>query len=500
MSATLVIFPHQLFEDLEELASRHGAIKVILWDDPAFYGDRRGSAHGPARIRLNLLRIVYQRALILRYMEAHSPVEWVKVEELWKLSNIRQRYARLRAVGAGGGSLVMLDPADHLLSRRLQKAGVVATVADSPMFLTSMNDIKAWKEKTKDHKRLQQAPFYKWVKDKLGLLKGVASMDRMNRRPWRPGQELPANPAFRGSMSAEHRNRIWAEAKDWAMQMASTMRTRGPDLDPEVIGRLPLDSAEVGGWLRDFLDKRFAQFGPYEDAIVQASPWLYHSGLSAYMNFGLITPAEVLAEVSRRYEAGGIGLESYEGFVRQVAGWREYARLYYELAGTGADADRYNKNVFSAGMRGRGAPKEWYPDPATGMGGTGVALVDSAIHDAWKWGYLHHIRRLMIMSNAMTLAGLHPDDVFAWMYEFSLDSWDWVMVFNVYSMGTWSDGGFGMRKPYVSSSGYLKKMSHERLTLDERRWWDDHYADFVDRHKEVLSHTVLAGRRRQRGG
>lgn len=494
---TLVIFPHQLFDNVQDLATRHGACRVLLWDDPVFYGDRRGSSYGVSRLRLNWLRIIYQRALLLRFAERHLGagvgLEWVRVEDLWSLKGSRSRYQRLR----GERDLVLMDPADHLLLERMRRAGVIFEMVDSPMFLTSREDLEAWRERTKGHTRLQQAPFYKWVKGKLGLLEGVGSMDRMNRKPWPKGarDQLPAEPAVPArymAISAGERSRIWAEAAKWASQMSRALRPRGQrEVDPEMVGRLPLDSGEVGGWFRDFLDRRFASFGPYEDAIVEGSPWLFHSGLSAFMNFGLITPATVLAGVKDKFEhlsRGAAGaMASYEGFVRQVAGWREYARLYYELV----NPEVVKRNIFGMKLASQAEMEKWC------RAGTGVPLVDSAIADAFKWGYLHHIRRLMVMSNAMTLGGLHPDQVYAWMYEFSLDSWEWVMVFNVYSMGTWSDGGFGMRKPYISSSGYLKKMSSEALSAEERAWWDEKYASFVKKHREILKHTVLARRLRE---
>ena len=97
----------------------------------------------------------------------------------------------------------------------------------------------------------------------------------------------------------------------------------------------------------------------------------------------------------------------------------------------------------------------------------------------------------MVMSNYMTLAGYSPDAIYQWMFEFSLDAYEWVMVFNCYSMGSWSDEGFAMRKPYVSSSNYLVKMSNEgRGSWTEV--WDELFKKFVQRNKEVLSHTVLA--------
>jgi deoxyribodipyrimidine photolyase-related protein len=122
---------------------------------------------------------------------------------------------------------------------------------------------------------------------------------------------------------------------------------------------------------------------------------------------------------------------------------------------------------------------------------TKVPIVDATIREAFYYGYIHHIKRLMVMSNFMTLCEVHPDQIFAWMYEFSLDSWDWVMVFNVYSMGTWSDGGHAMRKPYISSAAYIQRMAD----VSKGPWvdtWNKKFHAFLEKHKRVLWHTQYA--------
>ena len=118
----------------------------------------------------------------------------------------------------------------------------------------------------------------------------------------------------------------------------------------------------------------------------------------------------------------------------------------------------------------------------------GVKPVDDAVKMAINDGYIHHILRLMVVGNFMNLVGIHPDDVYKWFMEFSLDSYDWVMVGNVYSMAMWSDGGLTMRKPYISGSGYIMKMSNyprDKTTnnTNTNTWqqqWDDIFHDFIN--------------------
>ena len=450
-----LVFPHQLFADIEKHAGGDLAT-FILWDDPVFYGDRRGSPHGAAQLRLNPLRIAYANAAVTAFLAAHPRIRHVTTESLTALP-LSRRYATL----SDYDRVVALDPVDVLLEARLARARVPVTYLDSPAFLLTRAEIAAYSERVRDHTRLQQGQFYAYLKATvtpgLGPIADIASQDTANRAPFPRKATPPALP--------------------------------GPAIDPATGAATTPTAARA--WLARFLRDRFALFGPYEDAVVAESPWMYHSGLSVFLNFGLLTPREVLDAVAahvrslpaaeqRRPEI----VASYEGFVRQLAGWREYARFYYRHV----PPAKYTKNVFNL----RRAPGN-RPPPAWYRGTTGLPTVDAAITDAFRDGYLHHIRRLMVVSNAMTLSGVHPDAVFTWMYEFALDSWDWVMVFNVYGMGTWSDGGVGMRKPYISGPGYLHRMVRDGLSKEEAAEWDRLFKAFLVAHADTLEHTQLAG-------
>ena len=459
--ARLVLFPHQLFSDYRKYLPKDVAVSdIILWDDPVFYGDRRGSAHGPARLRLNPLRIAWMQRAVAAFLARNEEVTYFPEKDLAALP-LGKRYAAL-----GAGEVYAFDAADALLEARLERAGVRVNWLDSPMFLLGRAQIAEYSARVAGSKRLQQAPFYKYVKEQcagdVGPAATMGSLDSENRAPFPKGAVAPDGPppGTLGYGSGDE---------------------RGPPVDPE----------GARGWMRAWIADRFALFGKYEDAMVPESRWMYHSGLSVFLNVGLLTPREVLAAVRAHYArlGGGAGADgaaaSYEGFVRQIAGWREYTRFYYRHV----PASAYGVNIFGMAGARRRAGAEWY------SGKTGLPTVDRAIREAFADGYLHHIRRLMVVGNAMTLAGAHPDAVFAWMYEFSLDSWDWVMVFNVYAMGTWGDGGIGMRKPYVSGSGYLKRMTRGGLAggAAEAAEWDRRFSAFLKAHVGVLEHTTLAG-------
>jgi deoxyribodipyrimidine photolyase-related protein len=347
-------------------------------------------------------------------------------------------------------------------------------------------------------KRLQHKPFYEFVKERV-LSKEIPGMnlpdsqDEDNRKPLPKNFDVPEMPWGAGAGAREPDPAKLAsmlKCAEWVEEHYPN--NPGPrDLKKavrEYLVYIPSNHEEAQAWWKQFLKERFASFGPYEDAIVRDEPVLFHSYCSILLNNGLLTPLQVLKDLTRHYNALPIAqqkaqLSSYEGFVRQVAGWREFSRLYYRMV----PPKVYLKNAL--GHTGRLGAVWYKPGEASK---TGLPpIVQDAVNDAWERGYLHHIQRLMVVSNYMNLCGIHPKQVYKWMYEFALDSWEWVMVFNVYGMGTWSDGGHAMRKPYISSPAYLLRMSNypRGPWVDE---WKKKYDAFLVKHREVLSHTPLA--------
>ena len=211
---------------------------------------------------------------------------------------------------------------------------------------------------------------------------------------------------------------------------------------PDAIGSdrpflYPTDHSSAKRWLEGFLHERLAKFGDYEDAISQRHRVLFHSVLTPMLNIGLLTPAQVVAAVMPFAET--VPLNSFEGFIRQVIGWREFIRLVYRRHG-GAQRSR-NFWGFSRPM-----PDAFYD------GSTGIPPVDHVIRQVLQSGYCHHIERLMVLGNFMLLCELHPDAVYRWFMELFIDSYDWVMVPNIYGMSQHADGGLMTTKPYLSGS------------------------------------------------
>ena len=233
---------------------------------------------------------------------------------------------------------------------------------------------------------------------------------------------------------------------------------------------IPIDRKSSIEWFKTYLEERFVHFGDYQDAIDIRAPFLYHSVISPMVNIGFITPDEVIREVLKYLNEDN--LNSVEGFIRQVLGWREFVRGIYQ----NYDEVQQKDNFFDHHKK---LTDDWYE------GTTGIPPVDDAIQKAQEWGYCHHIERLMVVGNIMVLLEIHPQEVFKWFMEMFVDSSDWVMGPNVFGMSQFSDGGIFATKPYICGSNYLRKMSHYKKG-DWCTEVDGLYWTFIEKHQNFF--------------
>ena len=234
----------------------------------------------------------------------------------------------------------------------------------------------------------------------------------------------------------------------------------------------PTDFKTSKEWFNNFLKTRFNEFGIYEDAILKNESIINHSVLSPLINSGLLDPKYILHESIEFYKKNNIPLNSSEGFIRQIIGWREFIRGVYICKGS----EERTKNYW--GFK-RKIPKSFY------TGTTGIDPIDDTIKKVNKSGYANHIERLMILGNFMVLCEFDPDEVYKWFMELFIDSYDWVMVPNVYGMSQFADGGLMSTKPYISSSNYIIKMSDYKKG-DWSDIWDGLFWSFMDKQREFF--------------
>lgn len=199
--------------------------------------------------------------------------------------------------------------------------------------------------------------------------------------------------------------------------------------------------------LNEFVDERLANFGPYEDAMAAEHPVLFHSNLSLYMNNGLLLPREICGRAIRAYEEGRAPLNSVEGLVRQIIGWREFVRIYYE-----AMMPEVRQTNF---MNFKEVLPEMY-----WTGDTDMRCMRESLKPVIGQGYSHHIQRLMVLSNFSNLTKTDPRELNRWFWFAYVDAYEWVVLPNVLGMSTFADSGILASKPYVSSGNYINKMSN----------------------------------------
>ena len=363
------------------------------------------------------------------------------------------------------------DPSDDWLRQRLRETAEAESIKleteASPMFMNTLEEIN---NDLSGREHYRQTEFYIAQRKRHGILLeeekspvgGKWSFDTENRSKYPKDKTSPP-------IRFPEKNKFYAEAEQYVEQNFSGNYGR---LDTGV--RFPVTHDETRRWLDNFLKERFAGFGDFQDAIVRDESFLHHSLLSPMLNIGLITPGEVLdrARAFSEAEQNDVPLNSLEGFVRQILGWREFLRGLYELEG------RRERTSNFWGFSRKIPPSFW-------EGTTGIEPVDVTIRKVLDTGYCHHIERLMILGNFMLLCEFDPDEVYRWFMELFIDAYDWVMVPNVYGMSQFADGGLLATKPYISSSNYVLKMS-DYGNGDWKAIWDGLFWRFMRVHRSYL--------------
>lgn len=253
----------------------------------------------------------------------------------------------------------------------------------------------------------------------------------------------------------------------------------------------PADRQDALHVLNHFIEQLLPNFGRYEDAMSTDDQAVYHSRLSFALNVKMIHPKEVIEKAIEHWRSNQntITLAQIEGFVRQIAGWREFMRGIYWAKMPGFALGNH--------LRHQAELPEWY-----WTGDTKMNCLKHVIGQSLEQAWAHHIQRLMVAGNFALLAGVHPDAVDAWYLGVYIDAIEWVEITNTRGMSQYADGGLVGTKPYVSSANYIKKMSnycdscyysHTQKTGDKACPFNSLYWHFYNRHRERLSNNPRIG-------
>jgi deoxyribodipyrimidine photolyase-related protein len=451
-----LVFPHQLFYDHTAFSEGRS---VVLVEEFLFFKQYQFHKHKLMLHRASMKcyeEVIQHHGYATNYIESHQ--ENAEVQQTVRFL-VQQKVSTIHVA----------DVADYMLQRRLSRAckqhGLQLVVHDSPNFLWTKRELE---RDFAGKKKFLMYDFYVARRKQEKILVDCAlqpeggkwTFDTENRKKMPAGTRVPALPLI-------------VDEDGFVAEAAEYVDRHFPQNYGSTEGFIyPITPQKSQEWLEQFATERLGHYGEYQDAIVKKETFLFHAIITPMLNVGLLNPREVMHKVLEIGGRNGAPLNSVEGFVRQVMGWREYVRAIYEFHGV----KQRTTNFWNHKRR---IPKSFWE------GTTGILPIDTVVKRTDKHAYAHHIERLMILGNFMLLCEFDPDEVYRWFMEFFVDAYDWVMVPNVYGMSQFADGGMMCTKPYISGSNYVLKMSD----FEKGPWceiWDALFWRFIAVHREYF--------------
>ncbi len=452
----VIIYPNQLYSNHPALRKDQ---KIFIVEDPLFFGDEQYP------LNFHKKKLLLHFASIQSYKEELDKRGYdVEIYPYEKLRRKNHNISMLKSMNTSHISLA--NVVDFTLEKRLLKAAKTLNIRitwfDTPGFFLSNEEVN---REFKNKKKYLMNSFYINQRKKLNILLddnynpigGKWSFDSENRK------KLPKKIIIPSVKKIEFDKTTLSFSKN------KINKYFDKNLGTMEGFNFPVTRLQAKKSFKDFLLHRLELFGTYEDAISKNNNFLFHGVITPYLNIGLMTPREIIEDVIDFAEQNSVPINSLEGFIRQVIGWREFIRGIYTVDGV----KQRNSNFWNFT---KGIPESFYNAK------TGLLPLDNAINRCLETGYTHHIERLMILGNIMVLLQINPQSVYNWFMELFIDSYDWVMVPNIYGMSQFSDGGLMSTKPYISGSNYILKMSDYKKG-DWTKTWDALYWNFINNNR-----------------
>jgi deoxyribodipyrimidine photolyase-related protein len=468
----LPVFADQLSHGLASLKAAEGQPAVVLMMEVAGEAD-----HVPHHRKKLVFLFSAMRHFAHELRAAGWNVRYVILDDPQNSGSFDDEIAR--AVAETRASRILLtEPGEWrveqmALSWRESLPIPVEILADD-RFIASRAEFAAW---ASGRKEFRMEHFYHQMRRKTGLLMeggkpagGEWNFDKENRKSATRDLFMPLIPDFAPDS-------VTSAVID---MVARRFPDRFGDIEP--FG-LPVTAADARAAASDFIAKRLAGFGDYQDAMLVGEDHLYHSVLSPALNAGLLDPLELCRAAETAFNSGRAPLNSVEGFIRQIIGWREYVRGVYWLKMPGYAASN------ALGAR-RNLPAFYW------SGATGMNCVRHAVDQTKRLAYAHHIQRLMVTGNFALLAGIDPHQLHEWYLSVYADAFEWVEMPNTIGMSQFADGGFLASKPYAASGAYINRMSDYcgscRYDVKDRTGdgscpFNALYWDFLSRNAQLLA-------------
>lgn len=455
MKISVIILPNTLFEDNKLIKDNINAHVYIIEDDYYF-----------TRYKFHKQKLILHRASMKYYYD--YIIDKYNPYKITYIDNNKFNKSTYIDIINDYDEILIYDPIDYrkvFLNKKIK-------ITDSPSFMETRQELYHYNDTIKNNRYIH-ANFYKWQRQRLNLymdngepLYGKYSFDEDNRYKFSKDYEMSEPYVFD--------NKYIQEGKIYVDKHFNN--NFGDDTD----FIYPINFNDAKKLLKQFIKNKLNTFGTFQDAVDPNITVGSHSLLSSSINIGLITPKYIIDKINKYFGKLSKSEQKHEyhnieGFIRQIIGWRSYVRLIYLIHGqTILKMNNLNNDYI--------INKKWY------TGNTNIDPIDFLIKKVHKYAYLHHIERLMYIGNFALLTQVHPFEIYKWFMIVSIDSYEWVMVANVFGMSQYAldDNISMMTRPYFSSFNYILKMSN----FKKGEWcniWNSLYYLFIDNNKKLLS-------------
>jgi deoxyribodipyrimidine photolyase-related protein len=451
----LIIYPTQLFEFNELLKlSTH----IFLIEEPIYF----------TKFKFHKLKLIFHRASMKYYYDhitniiKHNNIKYINFYDV-DYDAIFKKFPKKH-------NLIIYDPVDIQLEKKIKKFAnkydINVTIYNTPLFLETIDDLINYKNTIKNNK-FYHDNFYKWQRKRLNILMdndkplyGKWSFDTENRKKFDNNYNEHQLPTINNDYIIEAKKYITTHFTD-----------NFGDTDDFIY---PITYTSVKKHFKLFLKNKLALFGPFQDAVSKDINFGSHSILSPLLNVGLITVDYVIKKTLKIFNNHSETdkkkiINSVEGFLRQIIGWRSFTRFMYLFFGD----DMMKMNALNHKNK---LNSKWFD------ASTNIYPIDFMINKVKKYAYLHHIERLMYIGNFSLLTNINPIEIYKWFMICFIDSFEWVMVSNVMGMSQYALTDISMMtRPYFSSSNYILKLSNFKCTNNDD-WceiWNALYYKFI---------------------
>jgi len=443
-----LILPTQIFQNINELKEYD---KVYIIEEPYYIN----SKYHKQKLLLHLASLYYY----YDYLKEHKiNVEYITYNKINYSTLLKNHHA------------TMYDPVDKKMINLFKKYKV--EFKNSKLFMNTNSELLKLK---KTNNRYTQSEFYKYQRIKYNILVDKDNKPVFNQWSFDTENRDKFVNTYKESKIKIYNNKYITESKDYINKHF-----------PKSFGILndngsyyPCTHSDAKKHLTSFIKNKINNFGKYQDAISKNIIYGEHSNISSSLNIGLLTPKEVIDIILKYYNKSKNKkqiINSIEGIIRQIIGWREYMHFIYYLNGEKI-INNFNKIKLTTKL-----PISWYK-----LNGTELEIINTMINKVYKFGYLHHIERLMIINNIMILYNFKLKDILNWFMTCFIDSYDWVMVPNVMmNLNSLESTNFKyMTRVYLGSDNYIKKMS-DFNNKEDFKIINNIYWKFLKKNKNIL--------------